>query len=493
MNSIYSIDEEINFSDDDDNFLLQLDANEKENININKTANSVIVTEKPIKESSSHNLISKSNNFGSTTSTIVHTNLSQPVDVNTKSDLEIIHHSTTKTSKKSFSFCNTPNKSNNKNTILESFFNDDELGDIFDSEEDILENNIIKPTVKNNDSFNSSKNPIISGTPVTLSHSFNGTIRKNISSLSVDVLKIKENAMNSLTCNDENNFTSSSRQNKISERINTNTLMSAVSQREVHQSNLSSPSTVNHNLLKRTHKEKLTESTTSNKRQAKQRRFPGPAGALPKLKSTRQLDTLKSPEMSKDKRSITPLTPKTPVQTFKDFSQDDDFSSQIWKNIKFEMIKSPPNQIPQRISTVLKNASNNKLDNGKVSLIYGLVKTFSITGTSGKLVLKDPSGEINGSVHRHVLEEYEAVLKQGSGLILKDVSIYSPNSKKHYINITPSNIVKIIANDSNDIPLTQSQTQSIGKENTASEIRMFYHNEATDKFENLFDNDDEIF
>ena len=57
--------------------------------------------------------------------------------------------------------------------------------------------------------------------------------------------------------------------------------------------------------------------------------------------------------------------------------------------------------------------------------------------------MKDTSGEINGTVHNNVLEEYEADLRPGTGIILKDVSVFSPNIRKHYVNITPANIVQV--------------------------------------------------
>ena len=74
--------------------------------------------------------------------------------------------------------------------------------------------------------------------------------------------------------------------------------------------------------------------------------------------------------------------------------------------------------------------------------------------------MKDTSGEINGTVHNNVLEEYEADLRPGTGIILKDVSVFSPNIRKHYVNITPANIVQVFPADVVEILATQTQNVS---------------------------------
>ena len=105
-------------------------------------------------------------------------------------------------------------------------------------------------------------------------------------------------------------------------------------------------------------------------------------------------------------------------------------------------------------SEILDKSSKKGLENCKVPLLCGVVKSFSIVGNSGRLVLEDDTGEMNGAVHHDVLDEYQQGLGKGSGLILKDVSVFSPSIKKHYLNITPTNIAAMFERDLEE-PLTQ--------------------------------------
>eukprot|EP01135_Chromosphaera_perkinsii_P001491 Nk52_evm1s182 gene=Nk52_evmTU1s182 len=56
-------------------------------------------------------------------------------------------------------------------------------------------------------------------------------------------------------------------------------------------------------------------------------------------------------------------------------------------------------------------------------------------------VFKDPTGEMEGTFHSKVLSQYRASIVEGASLALKNVTIFSPSSSKHYLNITPVNIV----------------------------------------------------
>ena len=196
---------------------------------------------------------------------------------------------------------------------------------------------------------------------------------------------------------------------------------------------------------------------SSKQNPLRQRKFPGPAGILPQIKTVEQLNVLKSPDISKEKRTLTPLTPKTPVDPFINLSQDDEFSSsQTWQEISNYIQQYFPGELVTTIATIINKATANELVHGKVELCNALIKSFSISGSGGKVILKDISGEIYGTIHKNVLEEFEAYLKQGTGIILKGVSVFSPSSKKHYINITPSNIVQFFPSTMND---TLNQTQ----------------------------------
>ncbi|XP_002164817.2 uncharacterized protein LOC100199494 [Hydra vulgaris] len=165
-------------------------------------------------------------------------------------------------------------------------------------------------------------------------------------------------------------------------------------------------------------------------------KFPGPAGRLPKLNSISDLDALTSPNSIK-------VNSKTEKISHDLLNRCEDFSQTMWEECQSEFKMLFPNYSCSTISSILLDAANNKLENGKVKYVCALVTFFMQIGSSGKLVLKDPTGEINATVHKLVLDEYEAELKPGTGLLLKDVSVFSPTPKKHYVNITPTNVINV--------------------------------------------------
>ena len=184
------------------------------------------------------------------------------------------------------------------------------------------------------------------------------------------------------------------------------------------------------------------------------RKFPGPAGNLPKLDNFEDLDNLRSPPFNKSKKSVTtPITPKTPLQELFQ-SNDQSLYIQLWTAMREFVDNKFSMQSLLSVGETLEKSSKRELENCKVPLLCGVVKSFSIVGNSGRLVLEDDTGEMNGAVHHDVLDEYQQGLGKGSGLILKDVSVFSPSVKRHYLNITPTNIAALFERDLEE-PLTQ--------------------------------------
>jgi len=184
------------------------------------------------------------------------------------------------------------------------------------------------------------------------------------------------------------------------------------------------------------------------------RKFPGPAGNLPQLDNYAEINKLRSPEICKEKKSLTPQRPNTPIQNVIN-SQDSALHSEVWTEIQKFVKRKFSGEEVYSISDVLAKASHKTLYNCKVPLVCGIIKSFSLIGSSGRLVLQDSSGEINGALHSDILDEYENGLQKGSGIVLKDVSVFSPTSKKHYLNITPSNIAVFLESSLQDEQLTQ--------------------------------------
>ncbi|XP_065841350.1 homologous recombination OB-fold protein-like [Oscarella lobularis] len=95
------------------------------------------------------------------------------------------------------------------------------------------------------------------------------------------------------------------------------------------------------------------------------------------------------------------------------------------------------------VANTLKQASLGRLVDGKVAHLRVLVKSISETGNSTSALLKDPTGEISGSIHRKLVEQHGSALSAGSVLILKRATVFSPTGHRHYLNVTPANVVRL--------------------------------------------------
>ncbi|KAJ7372221.1 hypothetical protein OS493_020656 [Desmophyllum pertusum] len=198
--------------------------------------------------------------------------------------------------------------------------------------------------------------------------------------------------------------------------------------------------------------------TPSGSKTPKTRKFPGPAGLLPKLSPGQNLDdtctSLVSPLPSTRKRS--PVESKVHVSQ-SNTSEDEDFSRDPWTYMHQDFLKNVPLAMRYTIIRVYTEAIQQRLDHGKVPCLCALVKAFSLTEADASVLLKDPTGEIHGTLHRKVLENFQTELAPGAGLILKHVSVFSPAPRKHYLNITPGNILQIYPPD----PQYMSSSQTL--------------------------------
>nr|GFA96077.1 hypothetical protein [Tanacetum cinerariifolium] len=88
--------------------------------------------------------------------------------------------------------------------------------------------------------------------------------------------------------------------------------------------------------------------------------------------------------------------------------------------------------------------------NGKLEKVVAVIKSCTPNMLGDLTVtLKDLSGMMSGTIHYKVLNEevYGNAISVGAVLILRNVSVFSPKSLGHYLNITLKNIVKVFHND----------------------------------------------
>ncbi|XP_075999217.1 uncharacterized protein hrob [Genypterus blacodes] len=188
--------------------------------------------------------------------------------------------------------------------------------------------------------------------------------------------------------------------------------------------------------------------TRSDTHRPRTRRFPGPAGLLPQQPQGQSLD---------DIVVSVPLTPahgavaRLPSQGPSSQSEEDEFSSGPWAAMKAEMGLDERNPScflhSYSVAMVLRKAALKQLERNKVPNMAVQLKSILHTHSDAKAVFRDPTGEIQGTVHRRLLEDRLGELKVGAVLLLKQVGVFSPSHRNHYLNVTSNNLLRLYGPD----------------------------------------------
>lgn len=179
------------------------------------------------------------------------------------------------------------------------------------------------------------------------------------------------------------------------------------------------------------------------------RKFPGPAGLLPKLsgntenpKAPVSFSTRTSPEQLKIEKEDMILSSQ---------SSDDMFNEEPWRTLMEELGTDGQRLLHNfSIASNLNRARKKQLHRGKIPLLMCVIYHIEWHGCDLSVSLKDRSGDVQGTVHRDIMKEFESELQVGSALVLRQVSVISPNPRSHYLNITPANIVLIYSKTGDD-------------------------------------------
>ncbi|XP_069883930.1 homologous recombination OB-fold protein isoform X1 [Dipodomys merriami] len=187
---------------------------------------------------------------------------------------------------------------------------------------------------------------------------------------------------------------------------------------------------------------------------AKTRRFPGPAGLLPHQHSGKNLEEI---------MVSTPQTPthgalakfQTEVAASSQVSVEEDFGKGPWLTMKSSLglDERDPTCFLCTYSIVMvlrKQAALKQLPRNKVPNMAVMIKSLTRSTVDASVVFKDPTGEMQGTIHRVLLETRQNELKPGSVLLLKQIGVFSPSLRNHYLNVTPNNLVHIYSSDSAD-------------------------------------------
>ncbi|KAF3785381.1 Uncharacterized protein EJ110_NYTH27960 [Nymphaea thermarum] len=82
--------------------------------------------------------------------------------------------------------------------------------------------------------------------------------------------------------------------------------------------------------------------------------------------------------------------------------------------------------------------------------VVGILKSCVPDGRGNMFVtLKDPTGTVDASIHRKVIEEdkFGKYISVGSVIILHQVVVFCPGRSSRYLNITLNNVIKVISKE----------------------------------------------
>ncbi|XP_066060986.1 homologous recombination OB-fold protein isoform X2 [Chamaea fasciata] len=176
------------------------------------------------------------------------------------------------------------------------------------------------------------------------------------------------------------------------------------------------------------------------------RRFPGPAGVLPQQHSGKLLEqilvsTPQSPAHGAVAKPRAQALPSSPLPT------EEDFGKGPWLAMKRELglDERDPSCFLHTYSVVmvLRKAALKQLPKNKVPSMAVMIKTMTRSSAGAGAVFRDPTGEMQGTVHRLLLEQRQSELRAGSVLLLRQVGVFSPSHRNHYLNVTPNNLLRI--------------------------------------------------
>ncbi|XP_054957732.1 homologous recombination OB-fold protein isoform X6 [Pan paniscus] len=191
------------------------------------------------------------------------------------------------------------------------------------------------------------------------------------------------------------------------------------------QGALQTPIVTNHLVQLVTAASRTPQQPTHLSTRAKTRRFPGPAGILPHQ-----------------------------IVASSQASVEEDFGRGPWLTMKsaLGLDERDPSCFlcTYSIVMVLRKAALKQLPRNKVPNMAVMIKSLTRSTMDASVVFKDPTGEMQGTVHRLLLETRQNELKPGSVLLLKQIGVFSPSLRNHYLNVTPNNLVHIYSPDSGD-------------------------------------------
>eukprot|EP00096_Caligus_rogercresseyi_P006400 TRINITY_DN2280_c0_g1_i5.p1 TRINITY_DN2280_c0_g1~~TRINITY_DN2280_c0_g1_i5.p1 ORF type:complete len:309 (-),score=79.19 TRINITY_DN2280_c0_g1_i5:59-985(-) len=159
---------------------------------------------------------------------------------------------------------------------------------------------------------------------------------------------------------------------------------------------------------------------------SRKRKFPGPAGVI--LENSIH----KSPE------SRAAIGKRTEVLSID--KTDSDLFGDLWRKMLEDYESSEEEIRPFTIAGLKKESLPGS--SKKTPILFVVLRSIDPSSPDPSCVLSDPSGSINGMIHRDVMEQYRSHLSSGSVLALRNVAILM-TLRNHYVNVTLNNLLSL--------------------------------------------------
>ncbi|GKE62215.1 GPCR kinase [Tanacetum coccineum] len=127
-----------------------------------------------------------------------------------------------------------------------------------------------------------------------------------------------------------------------------------------------------------------------------------------------------------------------------DVGEDDEFKSPAWVSAT-----NYANAFCGTVTGCLGDVDN-FLKKEKLEQVVAIVKSCSPNMLGDlNVTLKDLSSIIPETIHRKVIGEggYKKDITVGAAMILVNISVFTPKSSQHYLNITMRNVVEVFRKD----------------------------------------------
>ncbi|XP_069680989.1 uncharacterized protein [Periplaneta americana] len=193
-------------------------------------------------------------------------------------------------------------------------------------------------------------------------------------------------------------------------------------------------------------------------RNVRHRKFPGPAGLLPE-KDMMDQSVIPSPRVDSNiLHSEEPLCSQSAVSVFEGAAW-----LQMLKD--FELCNGSPPLSQFTVAWVKKRAAARQLQDQKVPFLATALRDLDCSSPDPCVVLHDQTGEIHGTLHREVWEQYGGQLSPGSILVLRNVGVLSTgvSARCQYLNVTCNNIISIYSDMDREVRATRVHLVTYGE------------------------------